>query len=88
MKTLKEPCGYCNGTGIDASGEACRGCWNDIPKPKCRECGCTDLDCSQCIEKTGSPCYWIRDDLCSACLPPDVKDIMKEVAILDTQILN
>ena len=40
-----------------------------IPKPKrvCRECGCTSTDCTQCIEKTGSPCYWVKDDLCSAC---------------------
>jgi hypothetical protein len=34
---------------------------------KCRVCGCTDLDCSQCIKKTGKPCYWVKDDLCSAC---------------------
>lgn len=34
---------------------------------KCRVCGCTNEDCSQCIEKTGSPCFWIEKDLCSAC---------------------
>jgi len=34
---------------------------------KCRVCGCTDMNCSQCIEKTGSPCHWVADDLCSAC---------------------
>lgn len=36
----------------------------------CKECGCTDLDCSQCIEKTGKPCYWVHNkyDLCSACV--------------------
>lgn len=33
----------------------------------CRVCGCTDDDCRQCIEKTGAPCYWVEDDLCSAC---------------------
>jgi len=40
---------------------------------KCRVCGCTDLDCSGCIERTGEPCSW-REDLetddgpiCSAC---------------------
>jgi hypothetical protein len=34
---------------------------------RCRVCGCTDDDCRQCIEKTGEPCYWVEDDLCSAC---------------------
>lgn len=34
---------------------------------RCRVCGCTQFDCSQCIEKTGSPCSWVEDDLCSAC---------------------
>jgi hypothetical protein len=33
----------------------------------CRICGCTDDDCQQCIERTGSPCYWVEEDLCSAC---------------------
>jgi hypothetical protein len=36
-------------------------------KRACRICGCTDDDCSQCIEKTGQPCSWIEDDLCTAC---------------------
>lgn len=35
----------------------------------CRVCGCTDADCQQCIEKTGSPCVWVEGDLCSACSP-------------------
>jgi hypothetical protein len=34
----------------------------------CRVCGCTDLNCRQCIEKTGEPCHWVEQDLCSACL--------------------
>ena len=33
----------------------------------CRVCGCTDDDCSGCIERTGEPCYWVDEDLCSAC---------------------
>lgn len=33
----------------------------------CRVCGCTNLDCSGCIERTGEPCHWIEADLCSAC---------------------
>lgn len=36
---------------------------------KCRACGCTDDDCRQCIEKTGKPCSWVEQDLCSACRP-------------------
>jgi DNA polymerase-3 subunit beta len=35
---------------------------------RCRVCGCTDDDCSQCIEKTGEPCHWVEEDLCSACV--------------------
>jgi hypothetical protein len=38
-----------------------------IPARRCRECGCTDMDCSDCVERTGVPCYWIEADLCSAC---------------------
>lgn len=34
---------------------------------KCRVCGCTDDDCTGCIAKTGQPCYWVEEDLCSAC---------------------
>jgi hypothetical protein len=34
---------------------------------KCRQCGCTDDNCEQCIEKTGEPCHWVQEDLCSAC---------------------
>jgi len=35
---------------------------------QCRVCGCTDDDCSNCIEETGERCYWVEDDLCSACV--------------------
>ncbi len=33
----------------------------------CRVCGCTESDCSGCIERTGRPCHWIEPDLCSSC---------------------
>lgn len=36
---------------------------------RCRECGCTDENCAGCIERTGQPCAWVDDDLCSACVP-------------------
>ncbi len=34
---------------------------------KCRVCGCTQEDCSQCIEASGQPCHWVDEDLCSRC---------------------
>lgn len=34
----------------------------------CRVCGCTDDDCTGCVERTGSPCSWVEADLCSACV--------------------
>jgi hypothetical protein len=34
----------------------------------CRVCGCTENDCRQCVEKTGKPCCWVAEDLCSACV--------------------
>jgi len=34
---------------------------------RCRICGCTDDDCRRCVERTGSPCHWVEEDLCSAC---------------------
>lgn len=33
----------------------------------CRVCGCTDEDCTECVEATGQPCHWVEDDLCSRC---------------------
>lgn len=37
---------------------------------RCKKCGCTDDDCSVCVEKTGRACVWTADDLCSACVEP------------------
>jgi PRTRC genetic system protein E len=51
----------------------------ETPIRKCRVCGCTEADCSQCIEKTGKPCHWVEDDLCSACVPE------KEIPVVDTR---
>lgn len=38
-----------------------------VNERKCKMCGCTDNDCRQCIKRTGRPCYWFDQDLCSAC---------------------
>jgi hypothetical protein len=64
---------------------------------KCRVCGFTNKDCNvcslddfhACIEKTGA-CYWVEDDLCSACqeemekrkvMPCQMKDVAKKVIV-------
>lgn len=39
----------------------------DYVRLRCRKCGCTDDDCSGCIERTGEPCYWVERDLCCVC---------------------
>lgn len=46
---------------------------------RCRVCGCTQYDCRQCIEKTGSACHWVEQDLCSACVPE------KPVEVIDNR---
>lgn len=46
---------------------------------QCRVCGCTEDNCSQCIKKTGNPCHWVEDDLCSACKEPEPIDILNQI---------
>jgi hypothetical protein len=46
---------------------------SDSPRPRaCRVCGCTDANCLVCILRTGLPCHWVEEDLCSACIAADV----------------
>lgn len=46
---------------------------------KCRACGCTDRDCLACIVRTGSPCFWVEPDLCSACRDASRPDVPRHV---------
>lgn len=46
---------------------------------RCRICGCTDDNCSQCVEKTGEPCFWVEADLCSACRHVMTRAIMDKL---------
>lgn len=40
-------------------------------EPMCRACGCTeDQACSDPTTLLGT-CFWVADDLCSACWAPD-----------------
>lgn len=42
----------------------------------CRVCGCTENNCTECVEKTGSPCHWVNTEktLCSACAENEEKE--------------
>lgn len=33
---------------------------------RCRVCGCTDD--RACVSQDEGPCYWVEEDLCSACV--------------------
>jgi hypothetical protein len=33
----------------------------------CKYCGCEDHDCRNCVEKTGAPCFWYDENVCSTC---------------------
>ena len=49
----------------------------------CRDCGCTDDDCTVCYLETGRPCYWVEIDLCSRCHAEEKQKLVarkKEVA--------
>jgi ParB/RepB/Spo0J family partition protein len=37
------------------------------PQTACRQCGCTQNNCRQCIEVSGQPCSWVEPALCSSC---------------------
>jgi hypothetical protein len=53
---------------------------NQADERTCRVCGCTDDDCSQCIEATGEPCSWAEDDLCSRCLDEGIEALKRDGA--------
>jgi hypothetical protein len=66
-------------------------------KGKCRACGCTDDDCSGCVERTGKPCRWVTEghDLCSACVgSPEFQEVFvaramaqgKRAVVLETDL--
>ena len=64
----------------DEGEEAARDDAEDIVAGVCRECGCTDDNCEQCVEATGEPCTWVEPDLCSACAPAKVPKAKKRKA--------
>lgn len=46
---------------------------SDTQVAMCRVCGCTEDDCRECIEATGEPCHWVEPNLCSRCVPAEVR---------------
>lgn len=48
----------------------------------CRVCGCTEEDCSQCVEETGESCDWATEDqdLCTRCAMKEVEAAEKDRA--------
>lgn len=51
----------------------------------CRVCGCTEDDCSGCMEKTGEPCHWTDSSktLCSACAGADAEKTDRREPIVE-----
>jgi hypothetical protein len=58
-----------------------------IIERRCRKCGCTEDDCSQCIKKTGFACTWVEQDLCSACVPKEKSKILPRVSKVLTLVI-
>lgn len=52
---------------------------------KCLICGCTEGDCRACIERLGSACHWVREDLCSACAQEGrkVPEVFRDEAVIE-----
>jgi len=42
-----------------------RGIRDAISMRVCRDCACTEYD--PCTDEQGHACYWVSEDLCSAC---------------------
>lgn len=56
----------------------------------CRVCGCTQMNCSGCIARTGGiRCWWVEADLCSACaISTNERDIAEVSAFVSTLCLG
>lgn len=56
----------------------------DAEPGRCRVCGCTAVDCSGCVERTGEPCEWAdaTQALCTACVGKTPEQVRAELADL------
>lgn len=46
--------------------------FDDEDTDKCRVCGCTNW--SACPDPETGTCWWVEEDLCSACATPEQKE--------------
>lgn len=58
---------------VEGQGLFCQKHYDELdeePENTCEKCGCTDSDCSGCIERTGMSCSWANEEktICSACV--------------------
>ncbi|MGI0106717.1 hypothetical protein [Salinimicrobium sp. WS361] len=58
---------YDEQSGLPMAGPIPRELIDSFKERTCHQCGCTDDNCLQCMEKTGEPCHWVAENLCSAC---------------------
>lgn len=46
-----------------------------VDEQACRVCGCTNEDCTECVDILGEPCDWADVDLCTRCADDDCGDV-------------
>lgn len=54
---------------------------------ECIKCGCTDDNCTACVEKTGQPCMWLGDK-CSACYGNETRTSEEWDKLSDFNVLD
>ena len=54
---------------------------------KCRICGCTGGNSHRCVRKTDNLCYWVEENLCSACKTTVVSFVSSKGGVGKTNIV-
>ncbi len=87
-RTNQNQCKHVHMEMIGDNAARCKDCGLQTPvnheafsARTCRECGCTEADCRQCIEATGHPCHWVEPNLCSRCKDEIDADIVEGEAM-------
>ena len=57
---------------------------NKIDQQVCRKCGC--MDNTPCFDKVTGTCWWVEEDLCSACATPaQIQNALNQMKKLSAQ---